>query len=141
MGNLNKFYGVGNSEFRLTSFIRRQVMNLLIGQTITLSPPPGKKIKLLSLSTNADVGNETTISTPKGNVVTGQLVSFGKRGSAGRFIVGQASNYLAPNTTLDPSDIGEYESGVCPPILSDQSISITGGINNIQIFFSYAYGD
>lgn len=130
--DLKLIYGGGGS-FTPTFFSGTlQVAAGASGTLLTITPPAGKKVRLMGLCCATNTEANITVSTDTGVVVGPLTLSIGSGSSIGHFAV--ASNLSiggAPSTNGIP-----YIDSLSALIIQKTSGSTTNAIN-----YSYAFGD
>lgn len=123
----------GGGSFKPTFFSGTLQVNAgATGTILTITPPAGKKVRLIGLCCSTGTEANITVSTDTGIVVGPLTLAVASGSSVGQFVV--ASNLSiggAPST----NGIPYIES------LSALTIAKTSGSTTNPILYSYAFGD
>jgi hypothetical protein len=132
--DLKLIYGGGGS-FRPTFFSGAQTIAAASsGTLVTITPPAGKKARLISLGSTAGTPETNIEVSVDGAVVVGPAsLNNSVPAGSGAFSVGNIPT--AGSGAINNSSI-EYLEGI-----SSIVITKTSGSTAVNIYYSYAYGD
>jgi hypothetical protein len=131
--DLKLIYGGGGS-FRPTFFSGSlTILSGASGTLLTITPPVGKKVRLVSLSSAVATSEANIQITVDGSIVVGPLnLSSSLPAGAGQFCVGSVSG---PSGAINNVSI-DYLEGISSIVIT----KTTGSTSN-ALSYSFAYGD